>query len=80
MINLRLIVNMRCIFHLYHSFLLPLQTITIMAIPSMSSRIKGALWAMYIGDSLAMPVHWYYDRSKIFKDFGREGITKYEGV
>jgi ADP-ribosyl-[dinitrogen reductase] hydrolase len=43
---------------------------------SLEERIKGALWGMCIGDSLAMPVHWYYDVSKIKKDFGE--IKKYE--
>ena len=33
---------------------------------------------MYIGDALAMPVHWYYDTSRIRKDFGKAGIQKYE--
>lgn len=56
-----------------------LHVVALMAVPSKSSRIKGTLWAMYIGDALAMPVHWYYDRSRIFNDFGEHGITKYEG-
>ncbi len=30
-------------------------------------RIRGALWGMYIGDALAMPVHWYYDISQLKK-------------
>jgi len=42
------------------------------------SRVRAAIYGMYIGDSLSMPVHWYYDRSKIYQDFGRDGITKYE--
>eukprot|EP01063_Lacrimia_lanifica_P002517 TRINITY_DN11324_c0_g2_i1.p1 TRINITY_DN11324_c0_g2~~TRINITY_DN11324_c0_g2_i1.p1 ORF type:complete len:456 (+),score=153.44 TRINITY_DN11324_c0_g2_i1:1189-2556(+) len=41
-------------------------------------RVKGALFGMCAGDALAMPVHWYYDRRRIFTDFGRDGITKYE--
>ena len=24
-------------------------------------KIAGSLWALFIGDALAMPVHWYYD-------------------
>jgi len=44
----------------------------------MQSKIKAALYGMYIGDALAMPVHWYYDTSRIRKDFGPSGITKYE--
>ena len=22
-------------------------------------RMRGALWGMFVGDALAMPVHWY---------------------
>merc|ERR1711994_957173 len=44
----------------------------------MQSKIKAALYGMYIGDSLAMPVHWYYDTRRIRKDFGKAGIQKYE--
>ncbi|MCU0585921.1 MAG: ADP-ribosylglycohydrolase family protein [Desulfobacterales bacterium] len=35
------------------------------------SRRSGALWGLYIGDALAMPVHWYYNRSALFDDYGR---------
>jgi ADP-ribosylglycohydrolase len=31
---------------------------------------EGALWGLYIGDALAMPVHWYYNRSALFDDYG----------
>ena len=31
----------------------------------------GALCGMFIGDALAMPVHWYYDRRALLKDYGR---------
>jgi len=34
-------------------------------------RIAGALFGMYIGDALAMPVHWYYDRAALARDYGR---------
>merc|ERR1711994_184811 len=44
----------------------------------MQSKIKAALYGMYIGDSLAMPVHWDYDTRRIRKDFGESGIQKYE--
>jgi ADP-ribosyl-[dinitrogen reductase] hydrolase len=30
----------------------------------------GALWGLYIGDALAMPVHWYYNRSALYDDYG----------
>ncbi len=39
------------------------------------SRIKGALYGLYIGDALAMPVHWYYDRDALKRDYGR--VTDY---
>jgi ADP-ribosyl-[dinitrogen reductase] hydrolase len=39
-------------------------------------RIKGCYYGQFIGDSLAMPVHWYYDINQLKKDFGE--ITKYE--
>ena len=31
---------------------------------------NGALWGLYIGDALAVPVHWYYNRSALFDDYG----------
>lgn len=41
------------------------------------TRIQNALWSAFIGDSLAMPVHWYYSA-----DDNRaalpEGVTSYE--
>ena len=43
---------------------------------TIAERVRGALWGMFIGDALAMPVHWYYDRSRIKADFGE--ITKFE--
>lgn len=43
---------------------------------TLKDRIQGALWGMCIGDSLAMPVHWYYDTNKLKRDFNE--ITKYE--
>jgi ADP-ribosylglycohydrolase len=30
---------------------------------------------MWIGDALSMPVHWYYDRNALFRDYGR--VTSY---
>ncbi len=44
----------------------------------LATRMKNALWGIFIGDSLSMPVHWYYNRDNIFKDFGKDGITQYE--
>ena len=36
----------------------------------MNSRSRGALYGLYIGDALAMPVHWYYDRFALQRDYG----------
>ncbi len=33
-------------------------------------RLRGALWGMFVGDALAMPVHWYYDVAALQRDFG----------
>ncbi len=38
---------------------------------SKSDRMRGALWGMFIGDALAMPVHWYYSVSTLWQDFGQ---------
>jgi ADP-ribosyl-[dinitrogen reductase] hydrolase len=38
--------------------------------PSRADRMRGALWGMFIGDALAMPVHWYYSISILWQDFG----------
>lgn len=35
-----------------------------------AQRLRGALWGMFAGDALAMPVHWYYDTGAIKRDFG----------
>jgi len=34
------------------------------------SRCRGALYGLLIGDALAMPVHWYYDRLALRRDYG----------
>ena len=39
-------------------------------------KVLGSLLGFYIGDALAMPVHWYYDLSQLRRDFVK--ITKYE--
>jgi hypothetical protein len=39
-----------------------------------SNRLKGALWGMFIGDALAMPVHWYYNTASLKNDYG-EGLN-----
>ncbi len=38
-------------------------------------RRAGALIAMFIGDALAMPVHWYYNRRALAADYGH--VTDY---
>jgi len=43
---------------------------------SLESRHRGALYGMYIGDALAMPVHWYYDRKLLQRDYGF--VTDYQ--
>ena len=37
---------------------------------SFSSRSRGPIYGLYIGDALSMPVHWYYDRSALQRDYG----------
>ena len=38
-------------------------------------RAQGALWGLFLADALAMPVHWYYDRVALARDYGR--VTDY---
>lgn len=33
-------------------------------------RFAGIAWGSFIGDALAMPVHWYYDRAAMHHDYG----------
>ncbi len=33
-------------------------------------RLTGALFGAFIGDALAMPVHWYYDTAAMARDYG----------
>ena len=39
------------------------------------SKAYDSLLGLYIGDALAMPVHWYYNRQALIKDYGR--VTDY---
>ncbi len=41
-----------------------------MSIITQTERIRGALWGMFVGDALAMPVHWYYNIAALQRDFG----------
>ena len=43
---------------------------------SLTSR-HSALWGLFIGDAIAMPVHWYYNPMDIKKDYG-SWLTGYE--
>jgi ADP-ribosylglycohydrolase len=38
--------------------------------PTTRDRAEGALWGLFLGDALAMPVHWYYDRAALVRDYG----------
>ena len=38
---------------------------------SSADRIRGALLGLFIGDALAMPVHWYYDTDALQRDYGK---------
>ena len=38
---------------------------------SIDSKFRGTLDGLCIGDALAMPVHWYYNRQALFNDYGR---------
>lgn len=43
---------------------------------SISRRIENALWGAFIGDALAMPVHWFYSTERIRECFPG-GIDRY---
>ena len=38
--------------------------------PTSRDRAQGALEGLMIADALAMPVHWYYDRAALRRDYG----------
>jgi len=38
--------------------------------PLTTDQRAGAAWGSLIGDALAMPVHWYYDRAALKRDYG----------
>jgi len=31
--------------------------------------LRGALWGIFVGDAVAMPVHWFYDRPTLDKEY-----------
>jgi ADP-ribosylglycohydrolase len=37
----------------------------------MTSLLRGTIYGLCIGDALAMPVHWYYNRPALEADYGR---------
>ena len=37
----------------------------------MNERGLGSLTGLFIGDALAMPAHWYYQRAALRRDYGR---------
>jgi ADP-ribosylglycohydrolase len=43
---------------------------------SVARRIENALWGAFIGDALAMPVHWFYSPENIRKQFPA-GLDRY---
>jgi len=44
-----------------------------------AQRAAASLQSMFVGDSLSMPVHWYYNRMDILKQFS-DGIIKFEAA
>lgn len=38
-------------------------------------RRLGSLFGLFVGDAIAMPVHWYYDLRQLQRDYG--SITSY---
>ncbi|MFM1945290.1 MAG: hypothetical protein RI897_4272 [Verrucomicrobiota bacterium] len=44
--------------------------------PETTDKPSGTIWGAFIADALAMPVHWYYDRNALVRDYGR--ITTYK--
>ncbi|MEO0999447.1 MAG: ADP-ribosylglycohydrolase family protein [Pseudomonadota bacterium] len=45
--------------------------------PDRAARIANALWGLFIGDALAMPAHWFYNRENLRAAFDG-GVTGYE--
>ncbi|MEM9010233.1 MAG: ADP-ribosylglycohydrolase family protein [Pseudomonadota bacterium] len=45
--------------------------------PDRAERIVDALWNLFVGDALAMPVHWYYNRDTLRAEFDG-GVTGFE--
>lgn len=43
-------------------------------------RVKAALANLFVGDSLSMPVHWFYNPGDVLRVFGKYGITGLEAA
>jgi len=42
-----------------------------MGVHGVVTRRRECLLGAFLGDALAMPVHWYYDRTALVRDYGR---------
>lgn len=42
-----------------------------MGVHGVATRRRECLLGAFLGDALAMPVHWYYDRAALVRDYGR---------
>ena len=47
--------------------------------PVFAQRVENALWGAFIGDALAMPVHWFYSQGTIRQQFP-SGVDRYYGA
>ena len=43
-------------------------------------RVNAALWHIFVGDALSMPVHWFYRRGDIQRAFPPNGIERFEAA
>ena len=43
-----------------------------------ADKLRGALYGMFIGDALAVPAHWYYNRDHLVTDYAT--LTGYTQV
>lgn len=47
-----------------------IRTDTLTLMETQQDRLTGLAFGSFIGDALAMPAHWYYDRSALHQDYG----------
>jgi len=45
-----------------------------------NEKVEAALYSLFIGDALSMPVHWYYRTSDIISAFPPHGVAKMEAA